>query len=689
MSLLRDYQSSELGSFGGAWLLQDPSMVPQSAALRSQNVEFAAGMVGVRKGFGQVNTGAYPLALTNTSVREMYCWYAPFSDINTSYGDAALVALDVLDLTDVVLGIVTIKGLATYNLGAGVAIGGLSTLPVGASFTGVGMRLYYAYFDVAQHSAGTMGGCATAYGSAGSLAFAGTANSLFPGPSTYAPSTSEPGAGLVTAGVHRVGYLIEYKNGFTTRVSPDTGATYASLNTFAPITFTATGSKNARLTITNTWDAEVVAISAIMTTTTNLNQYYIVPGSRTAVSASFTITFDITDADLSSQGIDATPYLYWTTQAGSATGGPVVTLKPFLTRHLCLWGDRMAYLATQVDNNGTSVDVVYVSERNNYQAVTSDQHIIQLPGQRSTVTLFSMGGNHYIAGPHEIYAVSDNGDVPATWSAPRLIDGRFGTQAIHGVEVSPSGNYAWIADQSGLYLFTGAPITSLPASYQQSPDWDRINWASAYCIKIKDDASNTRVQVMVPLDGATSPSHIMTFDYTRGSTWDAIQYSLDSVAAGYGLGSMELVRNDLAGQATGNQGKVELWLGSTTILKPILRRMSDVDTNPYRDNAALAINASYRTCPLPERGGVINIHHGFHARLKGSGVIIPVLRDIDAARSFTCRSVTLAAAPDADILCLADLRGELGYVEFATNTLDYYWKLAYLKYYYSPYLIQR
>lgn len=694
MSLLRDYQFRELTSFGGAWLLQDPSTVPVTAALRSRNVEFVSGMVGVRKGFQTIiNAGGNPLVAV--SAVEMYAMYAPFPPINTlDLSDVALVTADYNS------GISTLTVTATpLLLRNAIVSGGLSSSVVtstavrNASFVSVGMRLYGAYTSALQAGIG-IGGVASGYNSTGTLLFLGDAvTNLFLGPSTYAPATSEPAAGVVTAGIHRLGYLIEYASGFTTRVSPDAGSVQPSLTSFTPISVTAAGSKNLRATITNTWGSEVVAISLVMTTVTNLNQYYIVPGTRTAVSASFTITFSISDADLSSQGIDATPYLYWLTQWASASGVAAPSNIPFTTRHVALLGDRMGYLATANDGKGNAVDALYVSERNNYQAITADQHLVQIPGQRPMTTMFRMGGMNYLAGPHELYGVTDNGDVPATWAAPTMIDGRHGTLATHGVEVASSGNYAWIADQGGLFLFTGGPITSLPVSYQQTSDWSRINWTAAYCVKIKDDAANKRVHVLVPLDGATSPSHKMVFDYTNGTTFEAVMYSLDNIT-GYSMGSMELIRNPLFSQASGNKQKIELWLGSSASGQ-YLRQVNDLDTNPYRDTASavnIAINAAYRTCPLPGRdqaGGVISLHHGFHARIKGAGAITPTVYDIDAVRSFTCRAVTLATAPDADILCAADLRGELAFVEFATNTVDTHWQLAYLKYYHSPYLMQR
>ncbi len=660
-------------------------MVDVRGALLARNVEYIAGQVGTRVGYQVVNWNA----LTVYTSQQMYAWYAPFSAFPTvGYGDVALASFSVSGPNVQVINLKTRTTIMTLSSSATPATA------AGATMVAVGLRLYVAYHDTKQRGLfASTGGWGVVYADSGSSSQANGA--LFPGPwknmsSTFAASAS--GSGAVTAGLHRIGFLLEFPSGFTTRASPDTGTTSPpSVVSFAPLTVTSVGSDTivtAVKPISTTTAAEPVAFSVIMTTVGNLNQYYIVPGSRTVLTGypgTTGYTISISDADLASQGVDATPYLYWLTCDANSLNFPQVP--PFSPSHLCLFGDRMAYKGYQKDNKGSSIDCLYVSERNNYQAITPDQHLVMLPGQRQITTMFRMGGSNYIAGPHEIYSVTDTGDVPVTWPAPHLVDGRVGTLAVHGVEVSPSGQYAWIADESGLFLFTGAPITAGAVSYYQESDWSRINWAVAYLIQLKDHAGAKRLHILVPLDGATTLTHVMTYDYTDGADYQSVRYSLDSIS-GYNIGSMELVQNNLPGQATGNQEVVEVWLGPRTGTT-YLRKTSLLDTTPYHDDASTAIASTYRTAPLPGRGGLINLHHGFHARLKGAGTITPTLYDIDAVRSFVGRTATLSVTPDADILFLMEMRGELAFVEFATNTADTHWHLAYLKYYYSPYLMQR
>lgn len=694
MSILSGLPYREITEWGGAWLLKDPPSVDFRGALKSQNVQFITAQVGSRYGFADTGLGSMALA-------EMAVWYGPFTQVSTSYANTVLIAVTYAG------GSITFKpiNLAT---GTGPTISYTAASPTRASLVPTGLNCYVTYNDA--HQNGLDGGSIiTVYNNSGSLGVAThTLKNLFSPPSTYTPAApTEPSAGVVTAGTHRYAYLIEYMGGFVTRVSPDSGAaTPPDITSFQPIVKASAGSKNVQIVITNTWSGlyqNIAAISIAMTTTANLNQYYIVPGSRqtlvsdgvTPVTNTFNIS--ISDADLSSTGIDATPYLYWLTQTPSGTA-------PFKTKHLALWGNRMAYLGTTTDNLSNLIDAIYASEPNNFQAITIDEHIIQLPGQRPMVTAFQMGGSNFIVGPHEIWSTTDTGDVPTTWPAPVLVDGTHGTLAVEGVVVGPGNDYAWIADQSGLYLFTGGPIESLPVSFEQTPDWNRINWSAAATIKMKDHSTQKRVVVMVPLDAATSPSHMMTWDYTYGPTSDSVRYSIDALS-GYNLGTMDIVQNDLAAQAQGNPEKLELWLGSGSSA-PVLRQQSAKDTHPYRDYGnALAIPAIYRTALFPGKGGQnmygsmgswagqsgVLQHHGFHTRIVGAGSLTPVLYDIDAQRSFTCAAKSLSTVPDLETLWLGDLRSELGCVEFNLTgaAQDSWFRVSSVKWYYSPWLIQR
>jgi hypothetical protein len=618
MPLIDDYSHEDVAPFGGPDLLTDDSMVTLDRALFAQNVQYNTGSVGTRFGFKNILTlldGGNFVAVT-----ELYEWIGPFSQIDSTFSDNAIMVGISQSNNGVSQFSIVNKGLAYQFGGPSVSsslYGGSGTTAAGASFVGVGLRIFMTAFDSSQKALNN-GSCVTLWNNSGAVGIYGAANNLFNGPSTFTPALTEPASGFVTVGEHRLGYLIEFANGLTTRVSPD-NINANSVYVFQPISITSAGSKNIRMAFTLNWNfshaaaLEMLAVSVVMTTTTDLNQYYIVPNSRTLLAsvgslAAFNIDVSISDADLSSRGIDATKYLFKFTQNANNAASPdgthacpvdTIHMGPTIRfRHLCLWGTRMAYLGLQPVNVGstiqTFVDGLYVSDPNDYQSISSDQHLLELPGQRPISTMFRMGLSNYIVGPHEIWTSSDNNDIPISWPAPKLIDGRHGTLAIHGVEVSPSGDYAWILDQAGLFLFNGSPITSLPISYYQTPDWNRINWGASYCIKVKDNASLKVVHIMVPLDGATSATHTMAFDYTNGATPRGVNYSLNSwknSPSPFPLSAMELVRNDLPGQSVGNNGKIELWFGSSGT-KPLIRQMNGNDFISISGPTAISIAVS-------------------------------------------------------------------------------------------------
>ena len=129
--------------------------------------------------------------------------------------------------------------------------------------------------------------------------------------------------------------------------------------------------------------------------------------------------------------------------------------------------------------------------------------------------------------------------------------------AVEGVEVSPDGTYAWVVDRQGLQILSGDAYLDRPISYAQSDVWNRINWAYAHTVEVKDYANRKIVAVKVPLDSATSPSHILTWNYSRGKRWDKCDYSLWTIS-GFDLGAIGLCLNDWSGYATANYRKVEL-----------------------------------------------------------------------------------------------------------------------------------
>ncbi len=510
-------------------------------------------------------------------------------------------------------------------------------LGAAAIFSPAGARLYAAFFS--STGSGASGARVITFQSAAFV------NDLcFLPPITYIPpAPTEPGVGTITAGTHYLAYRIEYRSGFITRPSPDSGVGTPGPSTFQPIAFTAAGSKNLSWTLNTTWPVGAVNVYMIMTPVANPAQYFLVPGAVQAVvggaASSITFTIDISDDILFAQAVDSTNSIFLLTNT-------VAGVPPFFPAAIVAHGSRMTYITTVSDSVGNLSGGIYVSGRSAFQEISPDLSLIQLPGFNQITTAISLDGVYYIFGPQSTYRTIDNGSDPVTWPAPALVDGRRGTLSVKGALVAPAGTYAWVASQDGLYFFQGV-YGALPISYYQTPDWNRINWNSAQLIDIKDDPTVKKVYVLAALDDATSPSHLLTWDYTNGFSPRDGNYSIDFIQ-NYDMGSIEVVKNSLVGSASGVAQRKELWIGSSGVDSPILRRNSRTDNDPYLDYG-FPIFSEYETGLFPSRGSVPNMevlqHHGADYRVKGSGLLEITAYAIDHATEFTELEITLSSLP--------------------------------------------
>jgi len=652
-----NWSKSKVTAFSGARTLGDPTGVSPPFALQAANAEFDADDVVTRTGFGVAHDPDQAMtAMTNwlSSLGVYLVWFTPGTGVR------------LIDIAS--------PSPATVHSTAGGAA---------AAFADAGARLYTAIF-------GTDGLGATQAVVLNYQSSAFHADKLFPAPLTYTPSApTEPAAGRVTAGAHYLGYAIEYRHTGPLRLCPDSGVGSPSRTTFQRVTFTAAGAKNAKWTLNTTWPADAVRVHVAMTPVSNPNLYIFVPGAYADVTGgageSHDITFDISDDELLElQGYnDATEHQLYMAQTAGGTG-------PFNPSSMFAHGDRMVYITTIDDLAGNSYGAAFVSNRNAFQRLTLENHLIQLPGQLNITTGMSLQGGLYLLNDNQTFVTADNGADPVQWPTPRLIDGRRGTKAPRGVTVAPSKNYGWVADEAGLFCFVGGAYSDLPISYYQESWWKRINWAYAYQVQVVDDAPNHRVCVLVPLDSATTPSHLLTWDYSVGKTAQKAKFSA-WYFAGYDPGAIAVVQNDLSGAAVSSAGKKELWLGPSDT-DAILRKMQTDETNPYRDNANEIIDFTYETALLPERRGKrtqVLAHHGALWRITGSGSLAMTIQNQDATETATIEGETLSASPGKEIWKPTYLLGEQANYLLELGSLDEWVRISAMSHYWEHFSEQR
>jgi len=569
-------------------------------------------------------------------------------------------------------------GVVTYNLTTpGTATIMSQTGAYGAALSPAGERLYATFYN------------SSALGIAGGQVYGWNvgADPLFAAPVTFAPTVTEPSAGVVTAGQHRIGYLLQTRNGYTTLPCPANGSTQ-----FSPVTFTSSGSKNLQVVIapSPSWPTYAANVQIVMTTAANLNQYYTVPGAVSIAGGSSTVTIplSISDSDLAATGQDVTPYLSLLT---SKVGGA----PPFFPYFCFTYSSRMAYFT--LDPFG--FPTIYFSEPNNYQYITADQHAVYLDGQERPISGFSLRGACYILTKTKTFVTEDSGQVPVLWTAPQLIDASIGTLSPKGTCVNASTGLAWVASEKGLYCFEGGLYPQLPVSFWQSTDWNRINWSGAGAsVEVLDDPLNRRVIVKAPLDGATTPTHLLTWDYTAGVTPDAVSYSLDNMV-GYALGASGMVLNPA-------NGLLEVW-HAPSAAGAVIRQNNGTETFPYRDVetdgvTASAINAQYQTGlipgPVTQQAFGLNVGNstllnffGAHLRVRGNGGLTLLAAGVDNVRQVTplASPLALTTAPGDERLVKWFLRNEQQTITFGSNAIDAWFVLSLARVYFGNAMAQR
>ena len=309
---------------------------------------------------------------------------------------------------------------------------------------------------------------------------------------------------------------------------------------------------------------------------------------------------------------------------------------------------------------------VYISEIDDAQSISEDQHVIQTPGQKRIVTAFPFGQSLYLVGDKWIAESADNGDKPRLWTQPKEIAG-MGTTAPLGLDWRTSGPYVWIACEDGLRLFRGA-FEPLPITYLFSA-WQNINWSAAYSIQVVDDIVNRRCYVACPMGNVTEPSHLITVDYTQGLAYDTVDISLDNFA--FGLFSSICAVKEAA------TARTVVWLGPDGPGQILF-----LDESTHNDNGA-AIQAVWESGYLRRQKGERDIDSHFirvgnaSFGVTGAGTLNHTWYGVDRTLSVTPASLALSGTPGRELFSKFDLSPvEDASVRVEVNALDHWFQLT-------------
>lgn len=663
MSILLDCKYADTTDFGGPNLLSDEEDISAPQGISCRNVEYVEGQVRIpRRGFTQVWN-------PNKVLRVLYSWvqqqYNRLIYLNSSN---QVVARDLTDHTELTL----LTGITA----------------AGMTFAQAGYRLYMAFFDndgASSIACKVWDGTAPTGGPQVEDAFQPTLTTAdLLGGDNWGTFT-EPSAGSVTVGQHMFAVVPTTFNGFQTQPGPtDFGA-------FTPRAFTAAGSKIIHISLSpaTVWPLWVNKLQIAMTTVENPSRWFLVPGAIWFVTrgSGTAATFDIDIDDVTLTG-----------------GGPteitdtLFNLYTATTYVHCLiaYNNRNVYLTRTVGPDLYSlVGTILISEPFQPQYVIPSQNLLNLPEFRDCLTGFALGSTLYICGPSWTYAFTDNLRVPVLWSPPRRVSGSIGSPFIRGVSANDAKGYAWVADRTGLYFFDGSVFPIIPCSYEQQPDWDRINFSAGQnMLRVLDSPDDRLIMVRAPLDGATISTHILVWDYTDGVTTKKIKYcGLWNIAAFSGVGDFEIV------QAAVSKAK-QLWISRGDAVGDVkrLKSIKDGDATPTApgalyDDDTQGIDSAYRLLAASNSADGVMQQVGAGFRIRGQGQININAYSFDQVRVTPLAPITSeenSMAPGQRHLRLLDEQSEAVSYEVnngAAPNVFAYW--AAIRTYYTTFMKER
>lgn len=578
MSILEDLQKFALSEFNGTKSQLDPIDLEPGDALVALNCRFSPGKVRTREGFAEyaITTIGFPNYIST-----------PYYFSQAVAGAASIEYLSYVNFNPTTGAVaVVVKNLSTGTETSILSLAGSATDKVAyAVFASNGARLYAVICQFSSAYTPTR----AAYVWDGNTSNQMIACFQRPMKTTeVTEALTQPGAGVITAGTHYVGVIFQTKPGYWTKPGPADATTLA----LVPQSIVSTGTNNIRVTLTpaTTWPTWIQAVQVIMTTAQNSFDYYLVPGTITAVTGGsatvYTIDLNISDLQLTSIGSQGAGTL--ATDYFSLLSMNASNVAPFSPKGVANWGQRVVWFGTY-----DSQDAIFPSEQLNPEWITADQHLQRLPGGKPIGAPFVMRGVLYaISAAGGIYSWVDNGGRPVSFSPPTTIDEHVTVNGFYSVTVAASGGYALIATLTGLYAFSGGAFPTIPLSYNQTPTYDTIVRVTTGLYDEVQVIDHTGINCII-LYNCTN-GLVFVWDYNRGMTPEKVNFSnwTSQYFEVLTAPAMTIAR------LNGVQQLVIAGVG------PRLLRLRSIEAGDggsslYADLIVNGINWQYQTAPLP------------------------------------------------------------------------------------------
>jgi hypothetical protein len=383
-------------------------------------------------------------------------------------------------------------------------------------------------------------------------------------------------------------------------------------------------------------------------------EFFIIPNGRIGDNASTQITVDFFDADL--QG--SADFLL--DQLAELPAG--VGIGVYKSR-LAIWG---------IDSSEAAV---YFSAPGQPESISATEgFVLAAPGDasggvracvefRSQYYILKGGGKTYVTN-----AIEDNA---AFWEVTN-VDLSVGSEC-HGVAKVLDQNGSTLdnffcADRGAFYLFNGT-FSNNDLSRKIDDIWKRITRTHFNQIEVVYDPIKALIYINVPLDGATSPTHLLVGDVDDG---------IDPVAIRWTIWRFPKRPTTIAVDLNSTTRKSQFRFGS---MDDDIYHHSETDL----DDFGTAIDSYVESALLPpdatETDPVIYQFGGVQLRAKGRGALNITVTGLDRARSLQPAGLGLSSQPGRTLERLLNFQDERASVKVGTNGPTDYFQLIRMKVY--------
>lgn len=461
-------------------------------------------------------------------------------------------------------------------------------------------------------------------------------------PSTNLTPTNSATAGNCEAGTHIISYAFLTDTGFVT--APAVGNTVV-----------CTGGKKIDLASVDVGAGGTGTIARIIVATKTIQNYngnllgypfFIVPSANGGLindNTTTTGTLSFFDSEL----VESADYLLDNRAFTPAGIG------------MCEYKGRMVVWGISGDVHSVYLSKPYAPEQ--FDAVGGFITVDPFGSTEGVRNCFVFRGSLIICKSHKTYITTDNDKDPVTWPID-VIDNGVGTECFGvGTIIDSKGQQndrAFIADYSGLIIFEG--YTRRPeGSWLVEDVWKRINRIEFDLIQVCCDPINSSFFVSLPLDGASTITHVL-YGYYGAAMEDGgfdpkrIKYSLWQFALGSisMFMSLEVTTNEPTLNFLGTAGNVYIYKQNKII-------HSGDHSLPYPSYVKLGLLTSKR--------GWINHFGAVRLRVTGVGTLNTSISGEDGVDNTSLADYTMSLAPGKEVLLTTNFKNEKASIKFATG----------------------